>query len=244
MSPTDLTKYAPDVVELSRVLVIGDVHQSSDSIEHAFDIADEHDCQAIFQAGDFGYVYHTPSGERFLRTLSYAEVPVFFVRGNHDDTSYLKGFNDGKLYGPDPIEIQENLYWLPDGSAMTINDRTWRFFGGSFSIDRTNRKLNVSYWADELSTPAYILDAAGLLGPCEVVMAHDHPGELNEIPWLKPMIDSTLERRNMHDVMRACRPPLWIHGHYHFPLELRREDTYVVGLNCNGDKGWARVLSV
>ncbi len=49
-----------------RVLVAGDIHGNVSWIRRLCDLAQQHDCDAILQLGDFGFWPHHPDGARFI----------------------------------------------------------------------------------------------------------------------------------------------------------------------------------
>jgi len=121
-------------------------------------------------------------------------------------------------------------YPFHDGSDDGI---VMQFMGGAFSIDvgyrqRQNRAGNMCWWPEEMITDAEVLaakEAACWFDSIDVLVAHDVPsgaplGRLASLKLSKTLEDEARRnRRQLLEVVRATRPKLLIHGHYHTRLD-------------------------
>lgn len=125
-------------------MVLGDVHGNADWLRlYVYPRAMVLGVDLIVQLGDFGYWEHTPAGVKFLKEASdiatVAGIPLYWLRGNHDKTSFLferyseLGDDDGFLY------IRDNIFFIPDGTLWTWQGRSFRAFGGAYSVDKNWR---------------------------------------------------------------------------------------------------------
>lgn len=227
---------------MKKVMLVGDTHANVRWANNVCLAAEKAEVDLIIQLGDFGFVFE----KDFLDEWAKAYCPVWFLRGNHDDTEWIKHRTpNNRLYGPEPVNVAKNLWYLPDGCSFTLGATSFRVLGGAYSIDRRYRTEYVSWWRDETLTQEGMF-AAYEGGFVDVVLAHDAP---QGIPALEKYLQSfdlpykmdydSLQSRKAHSfAMQGIEPSLYFHGHYHFPYEDKwvSEDghvTIVKGLHMN-----------
>jgi len=142
-------------------------------------------------------------------------------------------------------------------NAVDVTDGvTMQFMGGAFSVDisyrqRMNRQGNMCWWPEEMITDAEIADAksaACWFDGIDVLVSHDVPsgaplGRLTNLTLNKTLEDESRRcRRQLLEVVRATKPKLLIHGHYHtrldYSMEYRDlegndEELDCIGLSCD-----------
>lgn len=79
----------------------------------------------------------------FLNSLN---ATIYFIDGNHENFERLNKF---------PItnnmhKISKNIFHLIRGNIYTIENKTFFAFGGALSQDKIFRRLNISYWNEEI----------------------------------------------------------------------------------------------
>jgi len=227
-----------------RILFVGDTHMMPYAAQAANQMAADENVDRVIQVGDFGYTFDaTSQGVEFLDVIAKASVPWMFIRGNHDSTSWLRRASGSKtLHGTEPIEVRDNLQWIPDGCVLTFDGMSFSFMGGAYSIDVNSRVPGVSYWEDECPS---------VLSPIfktDVMVSHDLPQSLfmwaysTRLCYDLPNISEKHEARSKESRMilegwfEGTSPRLVVHGHYHVPYALHG-DPNVVGLGANGDVG-------
>lgn len=208
-----------------KLLAVGDCHGDTGWAEKVNAHAAERGVDAVLYLGDFGYLYT----DEFLDVHAASPVPVWFLRGNHDDTIWLRERNGGHLHGTGRVQVGDNLWFLPDGARIDGPRRSAVCLGGATSIDRYRRTEGVSWWRDETVRPVAVESA--IESGCEVVFAHDAP----RVPLgLKSDRDSSAHRKIMREVADRLRPQVWVHGHYHLSHRTLFNDVTVAGLDMNG----------
>lgn len=139
------------------------------------------------QVGDMGV------GFRDIPTLSPTNR---FIRGNHDN----------------PEECRSHPNWIKDG---TVEDDTM-FIGGAWSIDQAYRIEGVSWWRDEELSIAdfdHMINVALISRP-RVMITHDCPKSV-VVPLFRREPIKTRTQQALDVILTACKPELWIFGHWH-----------------------------
>lgn len=138
-------------------------------------------------------------------------INFYGIRGNHDDPSFFK---DKKV-------CLENFELIEDYSIFSYKDKTIQFIGGAISIDRTGRKINVSYWEDEGA-----IFKREKCQKVDILVTHTAPSfcfpqTFNEMVYGWAREDAYLiedlneERSIMNEIFKLCKPSFHIYGHFH-----------------------------
>jgi Icc-related predicted phosphoesterase len=123
------------------ILLLGDIHGNIGTLRHAIEKAVEVGATAVIQVGDFGLMRHNGSDIGFYRATKNSPIPVYFVEGNHDDCSrWIEIKEVSKVY-PDA-----NLWYVPRGTVMELDNRVIAFMGGAASIDKETRLRYGWHW--------------------------------------------------------------------------------------------------
>lgn len=227
-------------------VVAGDWHGNTRWAASAISSVGSRGARTILHLGDYGYTFEARFREAVEQALAEYDMQLLFVRGNHDDTSYLEQLErDGEGCGI----VSPRVRHLRDGQRLTVGDEVAVALGGAASIDRSGRLVGVSWWPDEI-TPNAAIDRAIADGPAQIVVAHDCPAGVDLA--LDPRFGAYYEdtdpgvldyceenRLRLWEVATELRPRLWLHGHYH---QLTRghvdhgggQETAVIGLDCDG----------
>ena len=120
------------------LLLLGDIHGDYRVLQMAINEAVERNAAAVIQVGDFGLF---PDNEQYFYQVCQTDMPVYFVDGNHDDcTRWMNYETVGKVFG------NANLYYVPRGSVLELDNRTIAFMGGAASIDKQWRLKDGHHW--------------------------------------------------------------------------------------------------
>lgn len=116
------------------VYVLGDIHGHFDKLNDFILLRDFLSNCILIIAGDccFGFKsleYYSTKMIELNNTLKNKNVMLYFLRGNHDDSSY---FTEEKINF-------SNLKTIPDYSIITVGDKNILCVGGAISIDRVLR---------------------------------------------------------------------------------------------------------
>jgi len=224
-----------------KLLFVGDTHRNAYEAQRINALALYEKPDLIIQVGDFAYDYDNRD-PKFLETCAAGDVPWWFIRGNHDSTDWLRTQTglDTTVAAPDqePIDIWDNVWWLPDGTRAELDGVKFLFVGGAYSIDRWCRTEGVSYWVDELTPDPDLLPNLSL--PTDVLVSHDVPAGLGSDfekglaeGRYKEDAESQANRDRMRVIYDRCQPKVVIHGHYHTDYR----EGCLIGLSCDNMLG-------
>ena len=212
---------------MSKILVMGDIHGNWIWAKKIIDVAVAEDIDKIIQVGDFG-VWPGPEGREYLLILSRylvkkskklgRQVNLYFLPGNHEDYNQIDQWMlniKPNEYGH--REIEPNLFYTGKVNSWIWEGKKFGVVGGAVSIDRRSRKLNESWWPQEVLTSEEI-DQAKELGKVDYLFTHDCPTQ-HPFNFLIDHLDSTIHRQFMTDIARVLKPEAWFHGHYHHYAE-------------------------
>ena len=204
----------------------GDWHGTLYQALNAVDKAVENGSEIIIHLGDFG-IWKT--SDRYLKglnnALKKADIKLYFVDGNHEAFNLLYAYpiqEDGTR------KVRSNIFHLPRGYQFTLDDLSFTAFGGAFSVDRQHRKLNESYWHEELASPEEI-DYVLTLPETDILLMHDCPAGLPNFITDDPQAQvrgiqffgvNAIEQANQYrEILRPIpehlNPTHVFHGHYH-----------------------------
>lgn len=123
------------------IMLLGDIHGNISVLKEAIEVAVEKGATALIQVGDFGLMRNNGSDVGFYRATKDSPIPVYFIEGNHDDCSrWIERKVVTQVY-PDA-----NLWYVPRGTVMEIDNRTIAFMGGAASIDKNYRLRQNWHW--------------------------------------------------------------------------------------------------
>jgi predicted phosphodiesterase len=223
----------------ARIAVAGDWHGSAAWARKACDHARDQGAEVLLHVGDFGYQFIP----WFLDAVDGAELPVWFVDGNHDDHDWLAR----QPVDPDGRrQLSEYVWHLPRGFRWTWDGVQFLACGGAYSVDRGWRVLGSSWWAGEtISDDDVARCVAG--GRADVLLSHDAPSGF-VIPTIDDrgtpapfppfaLAESGRHRQQLRRVVDAVRPSVVLHGHYHHAyaadVDLGYGQVRVIGLDCD-----------
>ena len=186
---------------LDLLIQVGDIGAYPDAAR--MDEASKRYLEADPSQGDFGRLLRA-EGELAARLRSLRErfsSPLHFIRGNHEDYSWLRGLpvDASGTAAVDPFDL---LRYVPDGTALRFADTRVAFLGGEES--------GGSVEDGEIDPDAYgrLMD----LGPGEVdlLVTHDAPYGLST-----GYHGQTQGSKAITALMDHLRPRFHVAGHYH-----------------------------
>lgn len=149
--------------------------------------------------------------------VGFTDIPVLgpnnrFIRGNHDC----------------PEECVSHPNWIKDG---TVEGDTM-FIGGAWSIDQAYRIEGVSWWRDEELSIAdfdHMINVALAAQP-RVMITHDCPKSA-VVPLFGREPVNTRTQQALDVILTACKPELWIFGHWHEDRDMNINGTRFICLD-------------
>lgn len=206
-----------------RIVFAGDWHATPEAawaaIEHAKGIG----ADAIVHVGDFHFTGE--SRGRFMKSVNKAlaryDVPLYFIRGNHDNPDYLDAqeAKRGTVDGTPFIAFSERLFYIPDGSVWEWDGVKIGGLGGAFSVDHKFRTQGVDWWANEVTKPEAV-EAIAQTPDLGLLVTHDVPDTVfvSDLPVPTKDMDIEGAHPNRQAIARAIEgsAPAWhICGHMH-----------------------------
>lgn len=208
--------------EENMVYIIGDTHgdyfKFSDIERKLF--LTEYDY--VIVCGDFGFIFtNSKLEQRILDDLAKKEYTILFVDGNHECFPVLNKFPVEKWNGGKIHRIRPNIIHLMRGQIFNIEGKTFFTFGGAFSTDRGFRRLNESYWNEEIPNNDEINEGRANLekvgNKVDYIITHTMPSSV--IRLLGYYIDDKMPDKHFTDFLDEVRTTVtyqkWLAGHFH-----------------------------
>ena len=110
----------------------------------------------LFRCGVFGFLFRNNEEENaFLDELSERwQHTICFIDGNHENFPAIYAYPEEVWNGGRIHRIRKNIIHLMRGQVFTIEGKKFFTFGGAYSLDRFLRKVNISYWEEEIPNEA------------------------------------------------------------------------------------------
>lgn len=249
---------------VARVMLLGDIHNSSRVFQAAVQAAIDEGCDVLVQVGDFWlqdstWRGFTPSEAALMWAAINAPIPVVVLDGNHEVwpclTAFLHRYETLEaLPQGRPLHLGGSLWWADRGSAWNWSNRRFGALGGSASPDKWLAQVAPYRWPEETTTQQdldRLIDNTpqGL----DVLICHDAPADTEGlVSGLDYRMPAHIEREAkavqglLQTAVEATAPSLVFHGHWHQQNRSRinHAATEVVGLAADGHPGCAAVLSI
>lgn len=133
------------------ICITGDTHSGMARIHNIAVQQELTENDYLIIAGDFGFIFYDSNGERLiLDLLSGMPCKILFVDGNHENFPAIFCYQEEIWNGGRIHKIRNNIFHLMRGQVFEIEGKKIFTMGGAFGVDRMFRKLNVSYWEEEV----------------------------------------------------------------------------------------------
>lgn len=189
------------------ISIIGDVHGKYESY---YKIICQKKYSHTVQLGDFGFKYDT------FKNLDSGCHKI--IGGNHDNYS----------------KIIELPHYLGDFGYTTLNDISFFFYRGAYSIDRQYRTIGVDWWTEEQVIIEQFMKARELYREIkpEIVLTHDCPETVS--PFLLEPYARVYQNQTgwaLEELFNIHQPKKWFFGHYHKSWNMTIDGTQFRCLN-------------
>lgn len=237
--------------------ILGDTHGQQRWTRFALWAYKELGVDVVYQVGDFGFGKSnsgkTDPFSAFVNdNAKKFGVHVVVVPGNHEDYDIIDSVpvdSDGWQHYMDAIDI------APRGHRWTQNGVSFVALGGAPSVDRQYRlsvqRPNMKLWWEQEAITQADVDKTVAGGYADVMLAHDAPfvEQIQKVIGGNPHgfaeqdIHYAYEGRKLIDsAFVGVKPKLFVHGHYHFPVDetVQWDDgskSRVFGLDRDGTPG-------
>lgn len=134
---------------------------------------------------------------------------IYWAPGNHENWDELD------KYGNDIFEIQDNVFYMPFGSTITLPDgRVVLFCGKAASVDWKTRTLGETWWKQETIQTSDMDNLPDI--HVDIVISHTVPKQWHDIMLeydSNKFNDPSIKALEM--VFNKYKPSLWYSGHWH-----------------------------
>lgn len=240
---------------MTRIGLLGDTHSNFPWIHYAIDAFDRFGINTVIQVGDLGIwpgKSYTRAWDEVQSHLVAKDQLWLVAPGNHEDYDQIEGIPIDEETGWKPF--RDNIALLPRGARWEMGKLSFVALGGANSVDRGYRQTMSrdknrppTWWAQESITQEDV-DNVAAGGYADVMIAHDAPNGVDTIsrrihgnPFGFDPIDILYAndgRAMMDQAFRAVAPKLFIHGHYHFPVDEK------VHVNRDGELGECHIFGL
>lgn len=180
----------------SEITFIGDVHGKIDQYLQIIQ-----PLTASVQVGDMGIGFNHvklqyDNPDKPLMVLDHK-----FIHGNHDN----------------PDACKKHPAFLGRFGVTTLNNISFFFVSGGYSIDKDKRMLGVDWWDNEelnFSEATQCLNMYNEQKP-DIVVSHDCPRSVQRLLFPHYYMESSSTKQLLEALLNTHRPKLWVFGHHH-----------------------------
>lgn len=186
----------------------------------------------VIITGDFGNVWNNSKEEKWmLKWLAEKNFTTLFIDGNHENFNLLNSYPVSIWNGGRVHKINDSVYHLMRGQIFNIDEIKVFTFGGAMSTDQEDRKLNISWWPEEVPSTQEFNEAMYNLKmhsmEVNLVLTHAAPTDIVNQLFRERNNDPTCA---MLDVFRSqLNYDHWFCGHIHQDYCI--EDNFTVVYN-------------
>jgi predicted phosphodiesterase len=199
---------------------IGDIHAAHYVLKHIDEeLANRDDIKAYIQVGDLGLY---PSHRQGFEKLKLSK-PLYYIVGNHEWFPYYDGLTE-------VTEMFPNMFYVPNGSVMTLDNRVIGFYGGASSVDKEYQARKGRWFPQEVSTQEDADKLKRAVETVDLLVTHTCPQSTIEA-YFDPMylVYNFGLSKNWQDPVAHRVEELWnwfnhpslICGHMHRPIQDR-----------------------
>lgn len=197
---------------MQKIAIAGDWHGITEAMLSGMRYAARHGADAVIHVGDFAFRFSAQFLSELAEQVRISGVPIYFIRGNHDDRDYLDSFLTDSY---SPAEIVPGVFYVPDGAVVSFGNTDIAFLGGAYSVDRARRVLGETWWENEepdADAVQHFVDG-GIQAP--VMVVHELPRNALNVNGRHHMIETLPSREMTQKAIDAVRPKIVFNGHMH-----------------------------
>lgn len=186
----------------------------------------------LIVCGDFGYLFKdNPAEHAFLDNLEQRSYTIYFLDGNHENFPAIFRYPEETWHGGRIHRIRRNVIHLMRGQVFTIENKRFFTMGGAYSIDCYMRKLNFSYWQEELPTQGDYQEAIKNLNQhdnyVDYILTHTCPREVIRMIGYEPNRQDLELTGFLEFLMYEISYTHWYFGHWHIDQNITNKFTAV-----------------
>ena len=200
------------------IYVTGDMHGEEERL-YSRSMKKLSEGDTLIVCGDFGFVWDGSAKEKkILEYLGSRKHNVCFIDGTHENFDLLEKcrmtvWNGGKVH-----RVSGNLFHMMRGQIFTIEGYRIFTFGGGESTDREMRTEHISWWKEEMPTPAELEEGAKAIDEvdCDVdfIITHEPPSIVKSTMLLRAGETDSVNKLNgyFEQLKRVCKFKHWYFG--------------------------------
>jgi len=233
--------------EADKILMVGDIHGDWESLNQLIAGTKPN---IIIQVGDFGYWPHMDGSSTFSHYcdiwkqngIENGDCKIFWCDGNHENHDVLDLLVSA--YGKDdPIEVMNNVFYMPRMSTIKINDEVFLFIGGADSIDKQYRIKGISWWEQETIKQKDIYNLPNI----DIVIVISHTCPMVAFEHIKPFYGEKKTDPSciaLQTVFSESNPNMWFFGHFHKENVFDHNECqfYGLGMPRTGTRWWCEYV--
>lgn len=210
---------------MSRIFITGDTHGDIDFHKLTTDMfpvegltRDDY----VIVCGDMGIVWGRSSDNYMQKWWTSKPWTTLFVDGNHENFHKLYEYPVEEWHGGKIHRIMPHVYHLMRGQIFDIDGHSFFTMGGAASHDKWARKLNVSWWEEELPSEQEMEEARRNLAivdhKVDYIITHSLPSSL--LPFVVWNGDQDSATIFLEEVFNKVKYKHWYCGHYHKDIDI------------------------
>jgi len=210
------------------ILVTADTHGENDFHKLSNDkikrVCDGQMPQYLIICGDFAVPWFNAEDnpqDIYLRKW-YDEKPyqVIVCKGNHENYSRIERMPLEEYMGGLVRRYSKNIVYVENNSILTIEGKTYYFFGGANSIDKACRVPFLSWWPQETASPKECLEMMQKVSEnpkVDYIISHTCPESLVKIfsNDFDKLYDPDPTRVALDYLKDHIQFEKWFFGHFH-----------------------------
>ncbi len=201
--------------------VTGDTHGDLERFRRA-DVRRLKKEDTLIVLGDFGFFWDDGKAEQAARAwLEKRPYRILFLDGCHENYDLLRRYAPQEGFGGQVCPIGGNLYYVPRGQVLELEDKKLLCFGGGQSEDRFERTAGENWWPEELPSDEEMAACRERLAACgnkvDFILTHDAGEKLMDFANVKPEDISPLNLF-FDSLLDTVTYDKWIFARYHRDL--------------------------
>lgn len=215
------------------IYITGDTHGDQSRFMDSKEEKTWTDSDTIIVCGDFGFLFlNNESENAFLDELEKRPYTLCFLDGNHENFPAIFDYPEEEWRGGRVHRIRENIFHLMRGQVYEIEGKKIFTFGGAYSPDRHLRRLNESYWKEEIPSSEEYHEAMNNLERhqkrVDVILTHTCPTEIIRRMGYYPDAHDIELTGFLEYLMYEIEYSKWYFGHWHRDEKINDQFTAVM----------------
>ena len=216
-----------------KIITTGDIHGRFGDLN---ELINKKKPDILINLGDNAY-YWTNDEIYGFGKIKPGNCKVYLIPGNHENWTQIEKYVGRR--GPNPVEIEPNIFYCPIGSTLEINEKRIMFIGGADSIDKHSRIIGLSWWEQEYLNTHDMNYCLQTPHKIDIICSHTCPYDFNIFEKMK--IQNKANDPSMYalnQIFYQLKPSKYFFAHWHSFTQGNFFDCRWYGLNCVPNTKW------